>query len=117
MASGAVEKQQAVGRGQRAFRRGQGAGQCRRESRRTLAGSGAPSTFDLRLFDFSKNEATDLYENKGSAPAKIGNEATVEGSGQSAGDSGQLRSGRDCRAMAPRNRHRPAPGERPAFNL
>jgi hypothetical protein len=46
------------------------------------AGEPSPETFDLQpsTLDFSKNEATDLLENKGSAPAKIGNEATVEGS-------------------------------------
>jgi len=47
-------------------------------------GGTRPSTFDLRLFNFLKNEATDLYENKGPALAKIGNEATGESSKQSA---------------------------------
>ena len=46
--------------------------------------SGGLQIFDLRFFDFFKNEATDLYENKGSARKKTRNEATVEGSGQSA---------------------------------
>ncbi len=43
-------------------------------------------TFDLRpsTLDFSKNEATDLLDNKGSASAEIRNEATVESSRQSA---------------------------------
>ena len=44
----------------------------------TEAGAGyglfRPSTFDFSTF--LKNEATDLYENKGSAVARIGNEAT-----------------------------------------
>jgi len=43
-------------------------------------------TFDLQpsTFDSSKNEATDLLDNKGSVSTKIRNEATVEGSRQSA---------------------------------
>jgi hypothetical protein len=40
------------------------------------------STFRPLTFNFLKNEATDLYENKGSALAKIRNEATVEGNRQ-----------------------------------
>jgi hypothetical protein len=38
-------------------------------------------TFDLQpsTFDFSKNKATDLLDNKGSAPAQIRNKATAEG--------------------------------------
>jgi len=36
-----------------------------------------------------KNEATDLYENKGSAPGEIRNEATVEGGKRSAEGSRQ----------------------------
>ena len=54
--------------------------------RRQAARFGRGPTFNLQpsAFAFLKNEATDLLENKGSALAKIGNEATVEGSRRSA---------------------------------
>jgi len=49
-------------------------------------------TFDIQpgTFDFLKNEATDLLDNKGSGPEKNGNEATVECSRQSAEGSHQV---------------------------
>ena len=43
----------------------------------------------LKAEIFLKNEATDLIDNKRSAPAEIGNEATVESSRQSAEGSRQ----------------------------
>jgi len=54
--------------------------------RRQAARLGKGRTFDLQpsTFDFLKNEATDLLDNKGSASAEIRNEATVEGSRQPA---------------------------------
>ncbi len=73
-----------------------GSGQSAEGSRQSAEGSpqeaegtsrfGKNGTFDLQpsTFDFSKNEATDLLENKASVSAQIRNEATVETSRQSA---------------------------------
>ena len=68
------EERKAKGKGQKSK------GKCEDRAARSN------DTFDLQpsTFDFFKNEATDLPENKGSASAEIRNEATVESSRQSA---------------------------------
>ena len=95
------EERKAKGKGQKSK------GRCEDRAARSNG------TFDLQpsTFDFFKNEATDLPENKGSASAEIRNEATVEGSRQAAERTGQA-AGLRYREAAER-RHTVAQGEGP----
>ncbi|HMD99537.1 MAG TPA: hypothetical protein VKM93_19685 [Terriglobia bacterium] len=77
---------------------------------------GKNGTLDLEpsTFDFSKNEATDLLENKASASAQIRNEATVENSRQSA--EGSQQQAAESSPEAAERRHSLAQGESPGMS-
>jgi len=74
-----------------------GSGQAAEGSPQSPDGNGHQATarlgktFDLQpsTFDFLKNEATDLIDNKGLAPGEVRNEPTVESGRQSAEGAGQ----------------------------